>query len=452
VERGDKSEASISAGAASVRRGRLEFLDALRGLAALSVAAQHGAELLWPGYLRFSVEVFRPGEFGVFLFFLCSGFIIPTSLERYQDLRRFWIARGFRLFPLYWACLLTILILHYGWRLYPLPDHVGRGSWLINLTMLQDFTGKPLIIGASWTLAYEMCFYIGCSVLWLVDLHRRSSAIAVSLLYAGAFGAVLVPSLALTGPGLTNHTLVLSMAATLGFVGPMFWLTRNRDWKLWVVITVMSAIAIPLVINRPEPWFFAMMLFGTMFTGTVLHRWHRGETSGRTAVVIVLIAVSAMAIGHYLNVPDRIDHTLADAYHSWRPEALTYAAAVAVFGAGLALRHRQFPRWLIYLGTISYSVYLVHAVVIYVVPPVDNSWLTFATWMTVILGASSITYLMIEKPFQAFGHRLTEKLKPSVPSRPILLQVDEQSGNGSVMQNSMAYAAQNQRPDRSATS
>jgi len=38
-----------------VRRGRLEFLDALRGIAAMSVAVQHGAELIWPSYLRWSV-------------------------------------------------------------------------------------------------------------------------------------------------------------------------------------------------------------------------------------------------------------------------------------------------------------------------------------------------------------------------------------------------------------
>src|SRR5439155_10410242 len=54
-------------GPAKLRRGRLEFLDALRGIAAMAVALQHGAELLWPGYLRWSVEVFRPGELGVFV-------------------------------------------------------------------------------------------------------------------------------------------------------------------------------------------------------------------------------------------------------------------------------------------------------------------------------------------------------------------------------------------------
>jgi hypothetical protein len=78
-------------GPASTVKGRLEFLDALRGIAALAVALQHGAEILWPAYLRWSIEVFRPGEYGVFVFFICSGFIIPASLEKYGSVARFWI-------------------------------------------------------------------------------------------------------------------------------------------------------------------------------------------------------------------------------------------------------------------------------------------------------------------------------------------------------------------------
>jgi peptidoglycan/LPS O-acetylase OafA/YrhL len=397
-------QASAALGPAKLRRGRLEFLDALRGIAALSVALQHGAELLWPGYLRWSVEVFRPGEFGVFVFFLCSGFIIPASLEKYGDLRRFWTGRVFRLFPLYWFVLLVVVALSVLLAAYPLPQGAGRLGLLANLTMVQDFLAEPNVIGAAWTLAFEMCFYIACSVLFLAGLQRRSAAVALPLLTAGALTGVVVPSFILATHSRRGYAFVL--AATIIFAAGAAWLTRHRGRRAQVVVIGLSAVLVPLVLNRGESWWFAMMMFGTMFAGTVVYRWHRGQTSSRTAALVVLFAVAAMLVGSILNVEDRIDPTVANAHHTWRPEFLTYVVAIGVFGAALALRHRSFPRLLIYLGTISYSIYLVHATAIHVIPVLANPVVTYLVWMAAVVAVSMVTYHAIEKPFQDIGHRL----------------------------------------------
>ena len=42
-----------------------------------------------------------PGNYGVFVFFLISGYIVPASLERKGSVRTFWVSRLFRLYPLY---------------------------------------------------------------------------------------------------------------------------------------------------------------------------------------------------------------------------------------------------------------------------------------------------------------------------------------------------------------
>ena len=105
---------------------RLEFANALRGLAALSVVIAHynsfffgSAPLIGtianiPAPLReaspaldaWQVVVdslpFAGGEFGVALFFLISGFVIPMSLQKY-DWRGFLVGRILRIYPTYFA-------------------------------------------------------------------------------------------------------------------------------------------------------------------------------------------------------------------------------------------------------------------------------------------------------------------------------------------------------------
>ena len=76
---------------------RWEFLDAVRGLAALLVVLQHSP-------MRFGKDHLSYGLAGVVAFFLVSGFIIPVSLERYASLPRFWSGRILRIVPLYYFC------------------------------------------------------------------------------------------------------------------------------------------------------------------------------------------------------------------------------------------------------------------------------------------------------------------------------------------------------------
>ncbi len=125
----------------------MEFLDGLRGVAAFAVLVQHGSELLWPRYFHWSETVFRPGECGVVVFFLVSGFIIPGSIERYGSLARFWVGRFFRLFPMYWLAIAAGLALHFWFGRYwfdiPHTAHPLRGTF-VNFTMVQQFLHRHL--------------------------------------------------------------------------------------------------------------------------------------------------------------------------------------------------------------------------------------------------------------------------------------------------------------------
>lgn len=389
---------------------RMEWLDALRGVAAPAVALQHGAEKLWPDYLRWSVEVFRPGEYGVFVFFMVSGFIIPASLEKRGSVRAFWVGRVLRLFPLYWAALVAVAVLALTVDRTVAGNH-GRWDFVVNLTMVQNFLTARNVIGASWTLAFEMVFYLLASALLLAGLHRRSAPIATTLLLLGLASATIVPSYALRDA--SPQTLALAVGATgaVVLVLCLGGVVRSATAVAGIVVTV--GLAVPLLLNRPESWWFSLILLGTMFMGTCAYRWYAGQLGLGTLLVVVGTALLAMTLGAYANVPTKVDPTLANAVHSWRPEALTYAVAVGTFALALWLRGRRFPRVLTYLGTISYSVYLVHAIVIYVVPEVGGPTTTFAVWMLVVLLVSTATYHAIEKPFHDLGRRWSSRIAPS---------------------------------------
>ncbi|MFC7645188.1 acyltransferase family protein [Streptosporangium lutulentum] len=71
-------------------RPRLAWLDALRGLAAVAVLLEHMLPWLLPALPR--QYLFSLGMYGVLVFFLVSGYIIPVSLEARGDVRAFWIS------------------------------------------------------------------------------------------------------------------------------------------------------------------------------------------------------------------------------------------------------------------------------------------------------------------------------------------------------------------------
>ncbi len=57
---------------------------------------------------------FDPGQYGVFVFFLVSGYIVPASLERKGSARGFWVSRVFRLYPLYLFAVGAMIVLWAG--------------------------------------------------------------------------------------------------------------------------------------------------------------------------------------------------------------------------------------------------------------------------------------------------------------------------------------------------
>jgi peptidoglycan/LPS O-acetylase OafA/YrhL len=92
----------------------------------------------------------------------------------------------------------------------------------------------------------------------------------------------------------------------------------------------------------------------------------------------------------------------------WAPAIVL---AFAVFGLAFALRHRAFPRWLARLGVISFSLYLLHPMLLYVMP-------NLAAYFLGLIPLALLTYHLIEAPAQRLGRRLARSRPSPAPATP----------------------------------
>lgn len=158
----------IAAPVAGARdRGRLQELDALRGLAALGVVSFHYTTFYQGqyGHLKPLGFGFPAGNYGVQLFFLISGFVIFMTLDRTRTAADFAVSRFSRLFPAYWVALAcTALVV----QAIGMPaQKFGLGTLEANFTMMQDILGYENYDGSYWTLQVELLFYAQM-LLWFV--------------------------------------------------------------------------------------------------------------------------------------------------------------------------------------------------------------------------------------------------------------------------------------------
>jgi peptidoglycan/LPS O-acetylase OafA/YrhL len=330
---------------------RLGFVDAARGLAALSVCLQHLFEVEYRPFWHWSHYWFNFGAFGVAAFFLVSGFIIPAALEKYASVGRFWLGRLLRLYPMYLFALLLVFLLSWGTGIaYPFADcpHVAV-CFAASLTMLHEFAGLPSFFGASWTLGLEMVFYILCSFIWWFGWRRYPVRLAVA--------AIVVTALLATAGLISHHAL------PAGRIG----------------------------------------LLTTCFFSSMVYHVYRGRVSRRALWLGVPLAM-ALGESFYLRFwlyPARYPD--GEPYFSFVCVCLSWGAAYALFFWLYTLRARSLPGSLLWLGKVSYSFYIVADIVPPLLPGRSHPWLWIVESLAVSLAISACTYRWIERPFMLAG-------------------------------------------------
>lgn len=342
---------------------RIVELDALRGLAAIAVVGFHFTtryEDLF-GHTTALPASISWGHYGVDLFFMLSGFVILMSLERTTSSLQFAWGRLTRLYPAYWiAAFITFVVV----SCVGLPgQEVTLWDALLNVTMVQALLGGEHIDGAYWSLQAELIFYFNMLLLYQCKAWRcfgaKSAAITVSLW-------VLL--------SLLIHTAVHGspefMPVWLAAVAPL--LTKLQ--------TIASLKFIPL--------------FGF---GILLYDMHKRGFS-KSCFVAILLCTLTVGLIHGL-ITALVDIGLAT------------GLALAIAGKACWLQWKP----IVWLGAISYPLYLTHQNLGYVLMRYLEAG-GIASWIAIM--ATTFAAVMLA----GLLHEIVE-----VPSQKKLRKIDPRS-------------------------
>ncbi|MFI5893664.1 acyltransferase family protein [Actinoplanes sp. NPDC051513] len=385
---------------------RMAWLDALRAVAALLVVYAHLSHYLLRGAREVSAEWLHAGPAGVMLFFLVSGYIIPASLERHGDLRRFWIGRIARLYPLYLVvCGLMALTLAFA-PAVPLT----LGGTVAHLTMLPQLLGAPLLTPVVWTLTFEMAFYLIVAALFALRLHRASAAAAV------AFAIAAVATAPLTPGRLASPALPFVVAALLA-AGVAALTSRRRSAVVAGALLLLALSVMLLVAGQDVSHVWdGLLIPAVMFTGTTIYRAEHGQIPRWQAAATVAVVAAALLANWFAELVS---------LHALTPKYLTRSViTLLVIGGSFAIgmAYRRAPRSLAWLGRVSYSTYLIHVPLIglLAIPltalgerlrgPVEL--LAVAGFLGLLFALSWLAHRYVELPGQRLGRRLTATHEP----------------------------------------
>jgi peptidoglycan/LPS O-acetylase OafA/YrhL len=354
---------------------RLPQLDALRGLAALTVFFGHAIPMMpaTPSLMHYidatPVHLLYDGLSAVLLFFVLSGFVLNLKFTSGVNYRRHWVInflvrRIFRIYPAFLAVVaIGLLLKHYAFNptlASPFSDWFAK-YWRTPVTVqetirLLTLVGNDLNVEDNpviWSLTYEM---------------------RISLLFP------LVVIVVNRGP---------------------FW---NDITKL-VFVYIVGYLFCSNGTIRYLPHFF-LGAFCAKYFLTMAGWLARLPSSLKICwVMISILLYQAKAL-----VP--IDHSALQVKYVFEQVAGIGAAglvlACASFRAlGTMLRRRLFQ----FIGVTSYSLYLVHFILLVALGPIVYMRLpSFAlTWAVVLMVSYIIAFALfkaVEMPFNKWGHQL----------------------------------------------
>jgi peptidoglycan/LPS O-acetylase OafA/YrhL len=371
------SNSSVLPEARNFSGARIPELDGVRGLAIAFVLAYHYVNIDIPGNKALN-NAFLFTQLmwsGVDLFFVLSGLLIGGILLDHREYRHyyftFYARRIHRIFPIYYLMIALLII---GAWAFPYSSlFLGTMPlWTFPLfaqNLMGDFTRAPVWIGVSWSLAVEEQFYL----LFPYIVRLFSRRVLLRLMGLCVLGALCLRTiLIMHGWGFEQVYPLLPCRADALAIGVV------------AAIIMRSENAISWIKENFRGLYFCLLTLVAVLP-TML-KW-------RTYLYVGTIGYSILAMMYFLLVLLLLV----------RPLPLMRAVATA--------------RWLRWLGTVSYCVYLIHQPVrmgLFLLFRLGNNpSITGLPTLIVTLAALTVTcvvaqgsWLMLENPLIKRAHRL----------------------------------------------
>lgn len=356
-------------------------LDAAKGIAILAVLCFHvlpplnlesssaHSSMLWISWLNYS------GPIGVSLFFVLSGFSIHLSQSRklaqesdQVSWGKFFCRRLWRLYPAYLAAIVFSTLLNIFWALVrkrsPWQYLPNNWDFVSHLLLIHTLTPKTFfsIIPALWFIGVQFHLYLLYPVFcWLIKRSNIHWALLIALICT-LFFRLLSQSVVLPSTAHPNTEFAL-------------WMNAPQRWFEWCL---GAWIAHQVVQGKPFPrytWIFWLFIIWIL-VGTDVK-----------VVSEPLLAITIGFVFWHCTIATQKFHT--------PPNILFYP--------------------LLYLGQISYSVYLLHQIFIpYIRSALQPVGFSDIWIFTILLGLvlvisvplAALTYQWIEIPFSKLGSKL----------------------------------------------
>ena len=363
---------------------KLEALTSLRFFAAALIVVQHSR-----GSFGLPEQWGEPFMFdqGVSFFFVLSGFILAyvyPSLETFGR-RRFILARIARVWPAHVAALILFLLL-----LPAAPRNLWSGHSLrilmANLFMVHAWIPQAEYYfsfnSPSWSISTEFAFYL--CFLGLIPNWRRTWATKLAVVFIVLVGLILFGN-AWNVPAWTPADTTKLTLDGLVYVNP---LARLLEFTLGMSTALAWAHLRPRVRSGlPVGTLLEMSLFG-------------------------LVAYTMYQSPHWASLAGGFG-PIGSAGRVWLAHAgfssLPFAALILVMALELGWLSRllAFPL-LVLLGELSYSLYLIHQVVLryyaahapaFALIP---GWIAYPVFWALTLLAAFVTWAVVERPARRF--------------------------------------------------
>ncbi|HEY1685327.1 MAG TPA: acyltransferase [Tepidisphaeraceae bacterium] len=362
---------------------KTRYFPALDGLRCISIVAVILFHLYHNQY-----RIAAHGNMGVWLFFAISGFLITTLLLRERSangrisLRKFYMRRSLRIFPLYYAvvCLyviLTLLVQRHTQQGREFFHHVPyyltyTSNWFVTLAGAQGVT-----FYFAWSLATEEQFYLAWP--WIIRFTRRWYLPVVFIFF------------------LIGLKFLIGDLESRGLIDPQALLPR-----------IIMSIAYPICVG--------------CIVAFVLHNRHGFAIArriigwfGADLTIAVIIGISIYFLNESLMLA------------IWM---VALVAAVCIHPQNIFARLMSF-RPVRYIGQISYGMYLLHMMCMQITRGIQTRFRVPTQYVWIIeiglaIGVASASYWTFERWFlklkERFSARPAKKQDVAIIAEPVVAE------------------------------